>query len=242
MPGPPGPVYVPSAQVRSWRQMIEYRRRLVDKRTRCKNGIRTLLRSHGIRSPRGLWTAKGRAWLGQAVLVGELAFLQRDMLLEELNHFDRQVAGVRRMLNRLGRAHPGVMLLQTIAGVGARTAETMVAYIDDPSRFGSSRKVGAYFGLVPCQDSSASSNRLGHITREGPATARKFLIEAAWQAIRRSRSVQGYFDRIVGGKPERRKIALVATAHHLLRCMHAMLCGHQPLARGGVNGYDWCRR
>ena len=30
------------------------------------------------------------------------------------------------------------------------------------------------------------------------------------------------------GKKERRKIALVATAHYLLRCMHAMLVRDQP--------------
>jgi transposase len=216
------PVYVPSGQVRSWRQLIEYRRRVIDKRTRSKNGIRALLLSHGIVSPRGLWTGKGRQWLRQVALP-ELGGFQRDLLLEELEQFDRQVEGMTRLLNRMGRGHPGVVLLQTIPGVGPRTAETIVAYMDDPSRFSQARQVGAYFGLVPCQDASAAANRLGHITREGPPTARKLLVEATWQGIRQSESIRGYFERIVGGKPERRKIAVVATAHHLLRCMHAML-------------------
>jgi len=34
--------------------------------------------------------------------------------------------------------------------------------------------------------------------------------------------------RILRGKKERRKIALVATAHYLLRCMHAMLIRFEP--------------
>ena len=99
----------------------------------------------------------------------------------------------------------------------------MVAYIDDPHRFRRTHQVGAYFGVVPCQDASAGSNRLGHITKDGPSTARKLLIEATWQVIRYSPKAKAFFDRVAGGKKDRRKIALVATAHYLLRCMLAML-------------------
>ena len=109
-----------------------------------------------------------------------------------------------------------------------RTAETIAAYIDDPKRFGRSSQVAAYFGLVPCQDASASVNRLGHITKQGPGTARKYLVEAAWQGVYRSPKIRAYFERILRGKKERRKIALVATAHYLLRCMHAMLINCEP--------------
>jgi transposase len=42
-----------------------------------------------------------------------------------------------------------------------RTAETVMAYLDEPSRFDRSSQVGAYFGLVPSQDASAGTNRLG---------------------------------------------------------------------------------
>ena len=55
--------YVPSVDVRSWRELIEYRRRVVDKETRCKSGLRALVRSHGLKAPRGLWTRRGRGWL-----------------------------------------------------------------------------------------------------------------------------------------------------------------------------------
>lgn len=128
-----------------------------------------------------------------------------------------------RELDRIGAKHAGVALLKTIPGVGPRTAEAVCAYIDDPRRFRKTKCIGAYFGLVPCQDSSAGTNRLGHITREGPATARKLLVEAAWQGIRRSPTIRAGFERIAGGKDDRRKIALVATAHWLLRVMLAML-------------------
>ncbi|MCH7702038.1 MAG: IS110 family transposase [Planctomycetes bacterium] len=114
-------------------------------------------------------------------------------------------------------------MLRTIAGVGPRTSEAVMAYMDDPERFTRNQKVGSYFGLVPCQDQSADRNRLGHITRQGPATERKVLTEAAWPGIRRSAHLRGYFHRIQGDDPSGKRIALSATAHYLARAMQAML-------------------
>jgi transposase len=215
--------HVPSFEVRQWRGMIEYRQRLVAKRVRCKNTLRALLRSQGIQMPRGLWTRKGLAWLGSVELRGSLSALRREMLLEELTTLDRQVARVTKQLDTIARKDPGVIVLRTIPGVGPRTAEAVVAYVDDPNRFRRTRQAGAYFGLVPCQDASAGTNRLGHITRQGPATARKLLVEAAWQVIRRCPRTRERFERIAGDNRDRRKIAVVAVAHYLVRCMVSML-------------------
>ena len=215
--------YVPSIGVRNWRRLIEYRRRLIDKRTRCKNAIRALLRSHGVRAPKGLWTRRGHAWLVNLEWPNLAAEVQRDLLVDELTLFTRQIRTVTKTLDKMAKGHPAVVVLRTIPGVGARTAETIAAYVADPSRFTRSGEVASYFGLIPCQDGSAGLNRLGHITKEGPPTARKYLVEATWQAIRRSPTVRAYFTRICGEKQDRKKIALVATAHYLLRCMWAML-------------------
>jgi len=219
------PVHVPSMDVRAWRGLIEFRHRLVAKRVRAKNGLRSLLRGCGVELQPGKaqWTKKGMTHLATLELPAEAVALQRDLLLDEVRHLTEQLGRVERELNAIGHRHPGVMLLTTIPGVGPRTAEAMVAYVDRPGRFARNKAVGSYFGLIPCQDASAANNRLGHITREGPATVRKLVTEAAWQAIRRSPHVRGFFERICGEDPSRKKIALVATAHYLVRVMHAML-------------------
>ena len=49
------------------------------------------------------------------------------------------------------------------------------------------------------------------------------VVEAAWQVIRRTQEGRERFERIGAGKKDRRKIALVAVAHWLLRCMLSML-------------------
>jgi transposase len=218
-------VHVPDQDVRAWRQFIEHRTRLVNKRTRVKNALGALLRSLGIIRPRGQgrWSKRDHKWLQELALPTALCSCQRDTLLDELELFDRQIARVEHSLEAFAESHPGVSLLRTIPGVGPRTAEAVVAYLDSPERFHSNKSVGCYLGLVPSQDQSGPTNRLGHITREGPATVRRLLAEAAWQGVLRSGTIRSYFLRIGRDDPQRKKIALVATAHYLARVMLAML-------------------
>jgi transposase len=221
-------VHVPGIDVRSWRGLIEFRRRLVDKRTATKNALRAVLRSNNLRPPKGtgLWSKKGLAWvkaLDEQALPSQMQLLQRDVLLDELQGWAKQLARVEAELAKVAARHPAVALLMTIPGVGIRTAEAFAAYVDDPTRFGRSLSAGSYVGLVPCQDSTGDKDRLGHVTREGPPTVRKLLCEAAWQAVRRSPKVKGWFERIGGTEPGRRKIALVAVARKLAVVMLAMM-------------------
>jgi transposase len=216
-------VHVPKVDVRSWRKAIEYRQALVNRRTRTKNSLRSLLRSVGVVAPRGLWTNKGLAWLKDVELPGPLENLSRMQLLDELSQHQQHLKQVEVELNRIGRAHAGVQLLRTIPGVGPRTAEAVAGYIDDPKRFTRNKTIGSYFGIVPQQDASADVNRLGHITRQGPATVRRLITEAAWQGIRRDPTLRAYFQRLQQGRKDRRKLALIGTAHYLLRVMLAML-------------------
>jgi len=214
-------VHVPCESRRQWRALIEYRHRLVARRTAVKNMLRALLRSLGLKSPRSLWSRKGRQWLSEQALAGGDA-LRREWLLEELDDMTGRIRRVERELDRIADADAGVTVLRTIPGVGIRTAEAVVAYMDDPARFGRNKSVGCYFGMVPCEDTSVKS-RFGHITREGPPTVRRLVVEACWQGIRRDAGLRAYFERIMRNDIQRKKIALVATAHHLLRVMHAML-------------------
>lgn len=217
-------VHVPSSEVRDWRTLIEFRGRLIAKRVRVKNQLRALLRGQGLALASGkrLWTRKGLSELAGLELPGMVA-VQRDLLLEEKSSLQAQLDRVTGELNAIGRRSPAVHLLQTIPGVGPRTAEAVAAYIDDPRRFSKNRQVGVYLGLVPCQDQSGGKNRLGHITREGPATVRKLLTQAAWQGVLRSPRIRATFERIQRDDPKRKKIALVATTHYLARVMQAML-------------------
>jgi len=213
--------HIPSADRRQGRSLIEYRRRLIEKRSGVKNRVRTILRSNAIQAPRGLWSQKGQEGLSRVEL-GMCQALQRDQLMMELQEVRQKIAQGEEVLQKLAAREPAVGLLRTIPDVGIRTAEAGVAYLDEPSRFRRNKSVGCYFGLVPCEDRSMKA-RFGPITKEGPSTVRKYVTEAAWQGIRRDPTLGAFFERVCRRDPPRRKIALVATAHPLLRVMLTML-------------------
>lgn len=218
-------VHVPDRHVREWRVLIEHRRKLVDKRTAAKNAFRSILRGEAIKAPKGhkLWTKAGMQWARSLEFASPLTALRRDQLLDEIEAHDRALARVVKVLDALGAAHPGVQLLRTIPGVGPRTAEAVVAYIDKPERFRNGAQVASYFGLVPSLDQSGRSVRYGRITKGGPATARKLLVEASWQVIRHNPSMKKFYERVKAGKKERTGRALVAVARRLVETMAAML-------------------
>jgi hypothetical protein len=58
-------VHVPAADVRTWRELITCRGRVVAERTRAKNSLLTLLRCAGVVPPSrpALWTEQGLEWL-----------------------------------------------------------------------------------------------------------------------------------------------------------------------------------
>lgn len=214
-------VHVPSADGRRWRRMVEHRRGLIQKRTAVKNALKALLRTYGIQAPKNLWSHTGRTWLAQVALE-EFAAVERDQLLEQWDQLQQQVRRVEKVLDQRAQRQPAVALLRTIPGVGPRTAEAVAAYVDDPARFHSIKAIGCYFGVVPGEDTSVKQ-RLGHITKEGPASVRQLLVQAVWQAVRRDETWRAVFERIGKDDPDRKKIAIMALAHRMLRVMLAML-------------------
>jgi transposase len=219
--------HVPGPAVRQWRRLIELRRSLVRRRAALKNQVHALLRTCGIPAPAALFSGKGTEWLMSQEL-DEASGLERAVLLEQMRNVKDQLKAVEKALARTSDAEPRVRLLMTVPGVGRRTAEAFVAYVDRVERFSRSGKVGSYFGLVPCEDSSAGKERLGHITKQGPPAMRQLLVEAAWMGIRKSPTLRGRFEQICGEDPDRRKIAIVALARHLSQVMAAMLRDGRP--------------
>lgn len=216
-------VHVPPLEVRSWRRMICHRKKVVQQRSAIKSQLRMLARGCGLEAPAKPWSRAGRdAWVQLAWPSEGDRFVCENLLLE-LDSLEDRVRRATRQLDRIGRRSPAVQLLQTIPGIGPRNAEALAAWIDQPQRFARNRQISTYLGLVPRQDQSGSTNRLGHITRDGPGLVRGLLIEAAWTAVRCDATYRALFQRISQGKKDRRKIAIVAVANKLARTALAML-------------------
>jgi len=228
-------VVIPDQQTRQWRALIAYRQTLVGRRVSLQNRIRALLVGQGLPAPRGAaaWSRTGLEGIGQhARPLADCAAdeLWRGLLLLALTEL-RQVRDLldqaEERLDQLARPDAGVQTLQTIPGVGPRTAEAVVAYLGDPGRFETGKQVSAYGGLVPRQYQSGETDRRGRITRCGPALLRKLLVECAWVMLRYNPWARAVYRRLSHGKA-RKKQAIVALARKLLVRCWAMLRDGTP--------------
>jgi transposase len=224
-------VMLPDKEVRERRALIEHRQRLVGRRVALQNRLRAILVSQGLPAPVGAraWTRLGRAGIAaQARPLAECGprELWRGRLhltLTELEQVQGLLSQAEAKLDALAKDDAGVQLLQTIPGVGPRTAEAIVAFLPEPARFRTSKQVSAYGGLVPRQYQSADTDHRGRITKRGPRTLRKLLVECAWVMLRYNRWARSVYERLTHGGKTRKKQAIVALARRLLVRSWAML-------------------
>jgi len=115
-------------------------------------------------------------------------------------------------LDTLTATDPRAKRLQTIPGVGPRTAEAILAILDDSGRFPNGKQVGAYIGLAPRQYQSGQTNRQGRISGAGNPTLRTLLIEVSWIGLRYNPWMREVYERVRAGSNARKKLAIVAVA------------------------------
>ena len=229
-------VHIPARPVRQRRSLIHYRYTCVNRRTRIKNRIRSILHGQGLPMPAGHkgWAQESLEHLGR--LAASFADvgpddLWRGELYEELvalESVEAAIARVEKKLDALNATDPRVRQLRAIQGVGPRTAEALVAVLDDPHRFSSGKQVGSYVGLVPRLYESGQISRMGRITCQGNKLLRKLLIEASWVALRYNPWLRSIYERVRGGSRKRSRIAIVAVARRLVVIAWAMLRDGTP--------------
>lgn len=128
------------------------------------------------------------------------------------------------IVNRKAKQDERAQLLMTIPGVGALISMTYVSAIDDPTRFRSSRTVGAHLGLTQRKYQSGETDVTGRISKCGDQEVRTALYEAA--NIILTRPVKGSQLKSWAAKVACRagmKKAKVALARKLAVVMHRML-------------------
>ncbi len=176
-------VWVPSPENRDLRQLLWHRHRLVQMRTRVKNQLHAIALNEGVQRRSRLWSKAGRAQLESFALAPWMARRRHD-LLQLLDQLTPQIAELSQAIEQEAQRRPEVQRLLTHPGVGPITALAFVLVLGTPDRFRCGKQVGSYLGLIPCQDSSAGKQRLGHLSKQGNTLLRYLLVEAAQAAVR----------------------------------------------------------
>lgn len=140
---------------------------------------------------------------------------------DEIERLSQEIAERQRPFEEsLGR-------LQTIPGIGRRTAEVILAEVGpDMSRFPTAGHLASWAGVCPGQNESAGKRMSGR-TRKGCVWLREALTEAARAAARTRRTyLAAQYHRIAARRGAKR--AAVAVAHTILVIVYHLL------QRGGV--------
>jgi transposase len=200
----------------------------VANRTALANQIRGLLGEFGLVVPKG--AARLRAQLPQLLEDAEngLPVLAREVLAGLLEHFrelDRRIHLYDVKMRELAQQSEPALRLMRVEAIGPQTATALVASMGDPHVFKSARNYAASLGLIPRQDSSGGTTRLGPITKQGDRYLRTLLVHGARAYLR-------VIDKKTDGKSawaravkERRhvNVAAVALAAKHARIAWAML-------------------
>jgi transposase len=162
----------------------------------------------------------------EQALAGQFGPQQRFLIAQQLAHSDFLDASLERISAEIAeRRRPfeaEVARVQSILGVGRRTAEVLVAEIGvDLSRFPSARHLASWAGLRPGNEESAGKRRSGR-TRKGSPWLRTALVEAAQAAARtKGAYLAAQYRRLAARRGAKR--AAVAVAHSLLVMVYALL-------------------
>jgi transposase len=159
-------IWVPSSQQRDQRQLLVHRHRLVRMRTGLKTELQHLAMNQGMQKKRQLWSVAGRAALNRLPLQGWTAQRRKD-LLGLLETLEERLAELDIAVSQAAAANPQARLLMTQPGVGPNTALAFVITIGNVNRFQRSRQLASYLGLIPEEDSSGHTRKLGSITKQG---------------------------------------------------------------------------
>lgn len=221
------------------RTLVAVRNQLLSISTQLSNQIRGLMKTFGLIVPKGT----GRVFEGH---VKELLNGYDDLariilpLLDAWRDIRKRASELDRQLVGAARRSQSAKLLMTIPGIGAVTAVSYVAAIEDPDNFRTSRSVGAWLGLTTRRYQSGEVDYDSHISRRGDNHLRGLLYEAATILLTRTSARAECNLKAWGLKLRERlgfKRAAVAVARKLAVIMHTMLkTGEEFNASAGAAG------
>jgi transposase len=154
---------------------------------------------------------------------------------QQLAHIDFLEQTIEQLSAEIGeRMRPfeeAIERLETIPGVGRRTAEAILAEIGaDMSRFPTSKHLASWAGMCPGNNQSGGKRRSGKTSRGDP-WLRAALVEAAHAAGRtRNTYLSAQYRRLASRRGKKR--AAVAVGHTILVIAYHLLkhsCGYEEL-------------
>jgi len=223
-------VWTPDELTRVLRRRLARREQLVRSRSQAKNEVHAvLMRRLKGRPPVGdLFGVGGRRWLRQLELpVEECETVEGCM--RHVEFLDAEIAEVERLIARQMLSCSDARRLMSVPGVNVICAASFLAAIGEVRRFKTSRQLAAYLGLDPkVRQSGSELARSGRISKQGSASARWAMVEAAFSVVRQPGPLHAFYERLRSRRGH--QIAVVASARKLACVFWCLLTREEQYA------------
>jgi len=209
--------YVPNKKIVKQRQLVRYRKKLVQWRTAVKNSIHGILLQEGIRIPGVTFTI---TYNNKLKALGDYRI---DGFLRQINSLNLQIADTNSKVYAAVRINPDAILIKSIPGIGDYSSLVIASEIGGISRFNDSHKLCAYAGVVPSVRNSADIIHHGSITKRGSMTLRWVLTQCvhAHAIHAKDSDITKFYNRIK--KKRGSSKAAVAASSKILRVIYWLL-------------------
>lgn len=216
------PVTPRSERVHHALAVVRAREQLVEIRTSLVNHVRGVVKANGARMP----SCSTRSFHNHAEAIDDTLQPALNPLMVTLEQVTKQIREHDAQVERLCREFPETACLYQVPGVGYLTALVYVLIIEDPTRFESSRKAGAFLGLVPRRSQSGDTDPALGIRHSGDRLLRRVMIQAAHYILGPfgpDSELKRHGERVLrrGGRSSKKKAA-VAVARKLAVLLHAL--------------------
>ncbi|RYU91145.1 IS110 family transposase [Mucilaginibacter terrigena] len=149
------------------------------------------------------------------MLTGQL----RKQVVAELKHKQTLVKKLTNQMEQIAKHHYSNMLadLESIPGLGKKTAMILTVLSGGFSRFDDYRKLSSYIGICPrIFESGTSVKGKARICKMGMSRIRATLYVCSWSASRCNKACRELYERLLA-KGKAKKLALIAVANKLLK-------------------------
>ncbi len=224
------PIHHRSAEVQKDLAVLRARDELVQARTKLVNHVRGAVKSTGARVPSmsaesfGTRATDSIPELLRPALIPLIVTIRT--LTEQIRQHDQWVE------REAAKRYPPCAVLQQVPGVGPLTAVAYVLTLEDPQRFSSSRRVGAYLGLCPRRSQSGHQDPQLRITKAGDGYLRRLLVGSAHYILGPfgpDTDLRRWGLKLAGrGGKNAKKRAIVAVARKLAGLLHRLWITQEP--------------
>lgn len=217
-------IYIPSKEQEARRSITRMRDTLVSDRKRIICRIKHFLHQNNLPP---IWDGEEKLtkkWVEKAMNYEldfpELTYVFK-LYLKQWQELTEKIKEIKNELDLQANNDPKTAIYLSVPGVGEITARILSNELGDMSQFSNEKKLFSYTGLTPCEYSSGEHIRQGHITKQGKTILRKILVQSAWTAIKRDKSLEDIYNRIASSAGGKR--AIIGIARRLVGRIRACL-------------------